>query len=59
MQSCTVDERKPYEPPAMRSRELNQAIRLLEGHAYLEDAGARVLLALLFSGRSDTEALPS
>ena len=57
MQLCTMGKRKPYEAPAIRSRQLSQAVLFLVGRAYLGDVGARDLLALLFPETSDTETL--
>jgi hypothetical protein len=48
MQFGYIGNRKFYEPPAMKTRELSQAILFLVGHAYIGDVGAKDLLELLF-----------
>jgi len=48
------DDQKPYSPPQLQQRTLDQAKLFLVGHAWVGNVGARALLELLFRNDSSS-----
>ena len=56
MQSSSVGERKPYEPPIARTLTREQAVLYLVGHAYIGNQDAKELMEILFPLPTDSSS---
>jgi hypothetical protein len=54
MQSPNVDKAQILEHPILRELTSEQAVLFLEGHAYIDNQGAKELLELLFPLPTDS-----